>query len=669
MDDIKAFTEQSQHIDIDENTPLLSVIIPVYNAGDTVGRAIRSVIDTPFAYEIEVIVVDDCSSDDTVDIVKEIHKLHKNIILYSMPQNSGGPSAPRNLGIEKARGEYVTFLDDDDWVDADRMLDMVNYAKQNNHDVLKGYLYVTNGQKRQIFNRIREKPINSNDVIKKIITLQSTNSDFIVSRKLLLDNKIRYIPEIKIGEDTIITSEIFLHCKNAGYYDSFFLFHTINALNYMNLSSTHHCGDREINDQITAWERTQKILLDISLNYYNTRLHVGLRNLLLSIVHYSNGICEETYHRLNRFCNLTKHFIIGKMNLHKRYDDLYQTILDGNYENYKNIANRRLLIAGYDLKFVKPIIPYLENSYTIQVDEWTGHNAHDKKLSKTLCEWADIIWCEWLLGNAVFYSEMKNENQRLLIRAHRFEISRDFGSQVDYSKIDMVITVGYYYFEQFAHKFNIPRAKMRLLPNYVDDTIYSKEKSPESRFHIGLIGILPARKGFRRGLELLSILRKADTRYKLIVMGQRPSEVSWIKNNPEEMVYFSDCENYIKENALSESIIYGGYRQRNELYYDIGFVLSLSDPEFPESFHLTPAEGACSGAMGLLLRWPGVEYIYPPDVIFDTIDDISKHILYTNTDITFYTDRTSKLRDYIIEHYGIDRFIKMLNRYLIELAY
>ena len=55
------------------------------------------------------------------------------------------------------------------------------------------------------------------------------------------------------------------------------------------------------------------------------------------------------------------------------------------------------MIAGHDLKFIKPLVPKLELCYEVEIDEWSGHDSHDIEKSKKYLNWADYIWCEWLL--------------------------------------------------------------------------------------------------------------------------------------------------------------------------------------------------------------------------------------------------------------------------------
>jgi len=89
---------------------LISVIIPTYNRADIITDAINSVLEQ--TYQIfEIIVVDDGSTDNTVEIIK---KIDDSRIIYIYQENSGRPSAARNTGIKKSTGDYIAFLDSDD---------------------------------------------------------------------------------------------------------------------------------------------------------------------------------------------------------------------------------------------------------------------------------------------------------------------------------------------------------------------------------------------------------------------------------------------------------------------------------------------------------------------------------------------------------------------------
>ena len=91
----------------------VSVIIPCYNAGKYIKETIESVINQAYT-NWELIVIDDCSTDNSCNIVKEIANRDNRIRLLSTGRNTGTPAEPRNIGLREANGEYVALLDADD---------------------------------------------------------------------------------------------------------------------------------------------------------------------------------------------------------------------------------------------------------------------------------------------------------------------------------------------------------------------------------------------------------------------------------------------------------------------------------------------------------------------------------------------------------------------------
>ncbi|HEY1042870.1 MAG TPA: glycosyltransferase [Telluria sp.] len=93
--------------------PLHSIVMPVYNGERYLAESIRSVLDQDCA-DLELIVVDDCSSDRSTDIVQEFAAHDARVRPASTAINSGGPAMPKNVGLALARGEFVSFCDQDD---------------------------------------------------------------------------------------------------------------------------------------------------------------------------------------------------------------------------------------------------------------------------------------------------------------------------------------------------------------------------------------------------------------------------------------------------------------------------------------------------------------------------------------------------------------------------
>lgn len=99
----------------EQDTPdvWVTVVIPAYNAATTVGKALQSAVNQTYEL-VEVLVVDDASTDNTLDVVKNFAGNNHRVRVLRRPTNSGGVGAPRNLGIAQAAGRYVMFLDADD---------------------------------------------------------------------------------------------------------------------------------------------------------------------------------------------------------------------------------------------------------------------------------------------------------------------------------------------------------------------------------------------------------------------------------------------------------------------------------------------------------------------------------------------------------------------------
>ena len=94
------------------DTPYFSIIIAMYNVERYIKICINSILNQTFQ-DFEVIVVDDCSTDNSYKICTELYGNNKKIRLLRHEKNQG-PSAARNLGMENARGEYIWFIDSDD---------------------------------------------------------------------------------------------------------------------------------------------------------------------------------------------------------------------------------------------------------------------------------------------------------------------------------------------------------------------------------------------------------------------------------------------------------------------------------------------------------------------------------------------------------------------------
>lgn len=121
-----------------DRKPVVSVVIPVYNAGGFIEKCVRSALGQTLR-GIEVICVNDCSTDRSADILKGIRDPRLKIIEFPVNQ---GVSAARNAGMDAAEGEFVHFLDSDDWLDADYLEGMAGQAERTGEDIVINSNYI-----------------------------------------------------------------------------------------------------------------------------------------------------------------------------------------------------------------------------------------------------------------------------------------------------------------------------------------------------------------------------------------------------------------------------------------------------------------------------------------------------------------------------------------------
>ena len=113
----------------------LTYIVPAYNASASIQRTLDSIFSLPLSEsEYEVIVVDDCSTDDTLDVLAGMQKTHSNLIVFHQDTNQR-QGAARNRGVEKAKGKYIAFCDADDCIVVEGVMNVVKAVENSNADI------------------------------------------------------------------------------------------------------------------------------------------------------------------------------------------------------------------------------------------------------------------------------------------------------------------------------------------------------------------------------------------------------------------------------------------------------------------------------------------------------------------------------------------------------
>ncbi len=234
----------------------VSLIIPVYNVEDYLEKCLDSVL-TQTLKEIEIIIVNDGSTDGSLSICKKYTKKDKRVKLIT--QQNKGLGGARNTGIINADGDFIFLLDSDDYIKNNTIEDTYNFAIKNNLDlVVFNYDKVDKNNKKLVSPKFGEGIFTKNEAFKKILSLKTSPQAWnkLYKRNLFTDNSILY-PEKFLHEDLPVTYKLFWHANKIGYLNESYYFWLVR-----NGSITQNFTYKHINDIATALLETKKFLND-----------------------------------------------------------------------------------------------------------------------------------------------------------------------------------------------------------------------------------------------------------------------------------------------------------------------------------------------------------------------------------------------------------------------
>ena len=229
------------------------------------------------------------------------------------------------------------------------------------------------------------------------------------------------------------------------------------------------------------------------------------------------------------------------------------------------------------------------------------------------------MFCEWTLGNAIWYAEHKREGQKLVGRLHLQEIDHVLFPDIPFEVFDTVMFVGPHILRQAIAKNPVLEKNGIVVYNGVDiKGLQSASRKLTNGKVLGFVGIVPRRKRFDLALDILQELRKEDEGYTIRVKGKRPEEFAWMASRPDEMAWYEEQYRRIDEDPLLQgAVIFDPHRNdMPEWYSGIDFALSTSDFE---SFHFTIADGMAAGCTPVILPWEGADEIYPKEWLYSDV--------------------------------------------------
>ncbi|MRT93419.1 glycosyltransferase [Ancylomarina sp. 16SWW S1-10-2] len=222
---------------------LLSIIIPVYNGEKYLARCFDSLFNQDLDHrDYEVIVVNDGSSDSSLDIVNIYKSKYENLKIIS--QENQGQSAARNIGIREAKGEYLFFVDSDDYIAPLVLKNLINIAVISQLDFLGFSMTNTSSSNYKSivdFSKFNPDDIQVYDGLSYISNFNYYNTVwwYLFRRDILVITNLLF-EEGKIIEDGIFTTELLLNCKRASYLDLNIYRYFINEDSIMHNKSKSH---------------------------------------------------------------------------------------------------------------------------------------------------------------------------------------------------------------------------------------------------------------------------------------------------------------------------------------------------------------------------------------------------------------------------------------------
>ncbi len=240
----------------------ISVIIPIYNAEKYLPRCLDSIINQTYS-NLEIILINDGSSDASGNICDSYAKEDSRVKVIH--QSNAGVSAARNAGLDIATGDYISFVDPDDWIESNMYEVLVGTIQGKEIDILRFNAY----RKGEIINKLPFRGEYSNKELEEKILLPLIGAEkfggmFILGvlwlhlykREVIEDNHIRFNPQLRRCEDRLFTLSSVIHAKSILFVDEVLYHYEV----YDNSLSNRYDPER--------WEQELIYLSELKARYH-----------------------------------------------------------------------------------------------------------------------------------------------------------------------------------------------------------------------------------------------------------------------------------------------------------------------------------------------------------------------------------------------------------------
>ena len=244
----------------------VSIIIPVYNTEKFLKRCLDSIINQTFK-DIEIVCVNDGSKDNSLNILKEYHQKDNRILIIN--QENSGVSAARNAGVIKSSGEYIMFVDSDDWIELDTVESVYYIIEKSNVDVVKFNCITDNSYKNEELEKgdlcgLEEKEFStSQNGFVELINTRILSGELYCSVCLLMIRKEAllktslFVKGIPYAEDCILFNELLDKIETI-YFTDKCLYHYYRNLSSCTKSSKYYV--QNIYSSARAYEKLIEII-------------------------------------------------------------------------------------------------------------------------------------------------------------------------------------------------------------------------------------------------------------------------------------------------------------------------------------------------------------------------------------------------------------------------
>ena len=267
-----------------KNEHLISVIVPIYNVCDTLNRSVMSIINQTYK-NLEIILVNDGSTDNSLALIKKLALKDDRIVVIN--QLNGGVSSARNAGLRKASGDYVGFVDPDDWIELDMFEFLLNNALESNSEIsICGYVKEKkNGQEFDKNKEYKKEVFTSREALMIILdpgSFKGFTCNKLFKLESLLSKSLFFDEDIFFCEDLLFCCQAFLNTKTV-HFGSSHKYHYV--MHNTNASSAQYSGKKV--SALKAIEKIIEILKDfdndISNQFVTEYVHVALSLLVNGI--------------------------------------------------------------------------------------------------------------------------------------------------------------------------------------------------------------------------------------------------------------------------------------------------------------------------------------------------------------------------------------------------